>query len=135
MGRVRSLQIAGYRSVRDDILMTFPENTPVVLVGENNSGKSNIVRALDLVLGESWPGSHNPDDHEYFGRDKANGSIEIVAELAGVSHTDRQGTDKVEKLNWKCGATGPARFSMTLWQRGESPYVSNDTRGQCRAST
>ncbi len=131
MGRVRSLQIAGYRSVRDDILVLFPENTPIVLVGENNSGKSNIVRALDLVLGESWPGSHNPDDHEYFGRDKAKGSIEIVAELAGVNHTDRQGTDRVEKLNWKCSATGPARFSMTLWQRGESPYVSNDTRGQC----
>ncbi|MBA4181314.1 MAG: hypothetical protein C0506_12050 [Anaerolinea sp.] len=131
MGRVRSLQVAGYRSVRDDILMTFPENTPVVLVGENNSGKSNIVRALDLVLGESWPGSHNPDDHEYFGRDKANGSIEIVAELAGVNHADRQGTDRVEKLNWKCSANGPARFSMTLWQRGESPYVSNDIRGQC----
>lgn len=131
MGRVRSLQVAGYRSVRDDILVTFPENSPVVLVGENNSGKSNIVRALDLVLGESWPGSHNPDDHEYFGRDKANGSIEIVAELAGVNHTDRQGTDRVEKLNWKCSATGPVRFSMTLWQRGESPYVSNDTRGQC----
>lgn len=131
MGRVRSLQVAGYRSVRDDILMTFPENTPVVLVGENNSGKSNVVRALDLLLGESWPGSHNPDDHEYFGRDKANGSIEIVAELAGVNHTDRQGTDRVEKLHWKCSATGPARFSMTLWQRGESPYVSNDTRGQC----
>ena len=54
MGRVRSLQIAGYRSVRDDILVLFPENTPIVLVGENNSGKSNIVRALDLVLGESW---------------------------------------------------------------------------------
>lgn len=128
MGRVRSLQIAGYRSVRDDILMTFPEKTPVVLVGENNSGKSNIVRALDLVLGESWPGSHTPDDHEYFGRDKANGSIEIVAALAGVNH---KGPDRVEKLNWKCSATGPARFSMTLWQGGESPYVSNDIRGQC----
>ena len=50
MGRVRSLQIAGYRSVRDDILVLFPERTPIVLVGENNSGKSNIVRALDLVL-------------------------------------------------------------------------------------
>lgn len=131
MGRIRSLQVSGYRSVRDDLLLTFPENMPIVLVGENNSGKSNIVRALDLILGESFPGSHSPDDHEFFGRDKANGAIEIVAGLSGVSHSDWRGTNPVEKLTWKCTADGIAQFSMTLWQRGESPYVSNDTRGQC----
>lgn len=131
MGRVRSLQIAGYRSVRDDILMTFPENTPVVLVGENNSGKSNIVRALDLVLGESYPGTHEPDDHEFYGRDKSTGSIEIVAELSGVSHDDRYGTDSVKSMHWKWPPTEDRPYFMTLWKRGESRYVSNETRGQC----
>lgn len=131
MGRIRRLRVAGYRSVRDEISITFPEKMPLVLVGENNSGKSNIVRALDLILGELWPGSYTPDDHEYFGRDRDNGSIEIIAELSGVKHTGSGWTDWVEYLSWKCSGTRQSQFSMALQQRGESRYISNETRGQC----
>jgi len=43
-----------------------------VLVGENNAGKSNIVRALNLMLGQYSPGNHDPEDHEFFARDPAS---------------------------------------------------------------
>ena len=60
MARVRSLKVQNYRSICEEIEITFPPGVPVVLIGENNAGKSNIVRALDLVLGEFWPGSFDP---------------------------------------------------------------------------
>jgi len=69
MAKITKLRIEGYRSIGEPIEIAFPENQPVVLVGENNAGKSNIVKALQLVLGPFWPGNHQPEDHEFFGRD------------------------------------------------------------------
>lgn len=45
MARIDRLRITGYRSIKDEIEILFPEIGPVVLVGENNAGKSNIVKA------------------------------------------------------------------------------------------
>ncbi len=69
MARIKKLSIAGYRSIREKIEIKFPPGKPVVLLGENNAGKSNIVKALQLILGPFWPGNHEPEDHEFFGRD------------------------------------------------------------------
>jgi len=60
MARLKTLKIKGYRSIRDEVEVHFPEGKPLVLLGPNNAGKSNIVRAIDLLLGELWPGSRNP---------------------------------------------------------------------------
>lgn len=72
MARITQLRLKGYRSISKWLEVRFPPNQPVVLLGENNAGKSNIVRALNLVLGPFWPGNYEPEDHEFFGRDRAN---------------------------------------------------------------
>lgn len=47
------LYIKNYRSIKElDLVLARGKN---VLVGRNNAGKSNIIRAIDLVLGESSP--------------------------------------------------------------------------------
>lgn len=66
MARVMKLSIKGYRSIKDEIEIEFPHAMPLVLVGENNGGKSNIVRALNLMLGLFSPAYHEPDDHEFY---------------------------------------------------------------------
>jgi putative ATP-dependent endonuclease of OLD family len=71
MAKITKLRIEGYRSIGEPIEIAFPQDQPVVLVGENNAGKSNIVKALQLVLGPFWPGTHQPEDHEFFGRDRS----------------------------------------------------------------
>jgi len=50
--RVGKLHIKGFRSIEElDI-----ELQPLcAFIGPNNAGKSNILDALDLVLGETWP--------------------------------------------------------------------------------
>lgn len=60
MPQIIRLRATNYRSIESEVQINFPAKTPVVLVGENNCGKSNLVRALDLVLGPVWPGSHEP---------------------------------------------------------------------------
>lgn len=71
MATIQGVDVANYRSVGPKgARIYFPSNSPVVLLGENNAGKSNLVSALKLVLGEGWPGSHDPEDHEFYGRDR-----------------------------------------------------------------
>ena len=132
MGRIKLLRIENYRSIGEKILINFPEKVPLVLVGENNAGKSNIVRALDLLLGEMWPGSHEPEDHEYHGRDKDNSPIEIMAEVEEVTHSDWHGVRDVARFIWRYPSGdehGPFRIGFSGGE--EKAFVSNDTREQC----
>ena len=46
--RLISLQIKNFRSVRDS--GEFPVKPLFALVGENNTGKSNVLRAVDVLL-------------------------------------------------------------------------------------
>lgn len=70
MATLVSFTVENYRSIQDPVQINFPPNKPVVLIGENNAGKSNIVKALNLLLGNFWPGNHDPDDHEFYARDR-----------------------------------------------------------------
>jgi recombinational DNA repair ATPase RecF len=60
MGRVRNIRIRNFRSIGEPIELAMPERGPLVLLGANNVGKSNIVRAIDLLLGEGYLGAPNP---------------------------------------------------------------------------
>lgn len=82
--RLKKLSIRGYRSIDGYQHVYFPSAKPLVLIGENNAGKSNIIRALDLLFGDRWPSSHQPEDHEYFGRQPEGAEIKIIAALEGV---------------------------------------------------
>lgn len=61
------IYIKNYRSIKElDLQFTKGKN---VLVGRNNAGKSNIIRALDLVLGENsptWAKSDNVTDNDFY---------------------------------------------------------------------
>ncbi|HEX7828799.1 MAG TPA: AAA family ATPase [Thermoanaerobaculia bacterium] len=64
---VSRLRIENFRSIRS-LDLTFKRGKNVI-VGRNNAGKSNIVRAMDLVLGESsptWAKSDNIGENDFF---------------------------------------------------------------------
>lgn len=131
MVRVTELRIKGYRSIKDQCVITFPEDAPLVLIGENNAGKSNVVKALDMILGEMWPASREPEDHEYWDRDPRGGRIEIEVFWDGL----------------ECERNGPIRSTCLIYSPTESPepffraltpaedqvYVSKKLRQQCQA--
>lgn len=128
MARLKKLTIKGYRSIKDEITINFPENVPLVLVGENNVGKSNIVRALELILGETWPGSREPEDHEFWDRNPNNGPIEITCEFEGLCVSNTQ----IKAFRWKYdpNSQGEKCEFRALTNTGER-YVSSEMRDQC----
>lgn len=73
--RLQRVNIKNYKSIKD-LQFDIPDSEILVLVGENNSGKSNIIRAIDLICGEAWIGKEKLEDHDYYLRDKSN-EIEI----------------------------------------------------------
>src|SRR5216684_1787161 len=77
MARISKIRVKGYRSIADECTIVLPKKIPLVLIGENNAGKSNVVKALDVVLGEYWPASRDVDDHEFSGREPQDATIEI----------------------------------------------------------
>ena len=49
--RIRSLEIAGFKSFPDRVELTFPPGI-CAIVGPNGCGKSNVVDAIRWVMGE-----------------------------------------------------------------------------------
>ncbi|MDG3009608.1 AAA family ATPase [Rhodococcus sp. D2-41] len=56
-----------------------------MLLGENNAGKSNITRALDILFGDMWPGSRRLEEHDFHGRDSDGIAVQIAAQVSGIS--------------------------------------------------
>ncbi len=62
--KLRKVRIQNFRSIRD---LTLEPRVLCALIGGNNSGKSNILRAINLVLGERWPSIRSIDDYDFYG--------------------------------------------------------------------
>lgn len=62
--KLTKVRIQNFRSIRD---LTVQPRSLCALVGVNNSGKSNILRAINLILGERWPSIKSLDDYDFYG--------------------------------------------------------------------
>ena len=131
--RITMLEVEGYRSIQEQIVIKFPPNVPLVLIGENNAGKSNMIRALDLVLGEAWAGSHIPEDHEFWSRSPNNDSlISIKVHTAGIHSSD--GT-RIRAIHWEYQPkekkpTYLAHYDGKNQWGKDAGFISNEIREQ-----
>ena len=66
---LENITIEHYRSI-EKIESFFPKNKPLILFGPNNAGKSNILSAINRLLGERYPTYIDMLDSDYFQRDK-----------------------------------------------------------------
>jgi putative ATP-dependent endonuclease of OLD family len=132
MGRVRSIRIHNFRSIGEPIELAMPEHGPLVLLGANNAGKSNIVRAVDLLLGEGWPGSFEPDDHDHYGRSREAVPIEITVDVSDVVVPIRDGWFEVDAMRWRFDPDEERRSAFDIIAPdGHERYGSNLARDQC----
>lgn len=131
MGRVRSLRVERFRSINDQVELLFPDASPLVLLGENNAGKSNLIKALDLLLGDTWPGAVELSDHDFFARDRSRVPVRIGAEVKDVTYRDRSGHEiPVTSLAWSYRAQDNRSFDMRLADDSER-WANNEVRHQC----
>jgi putative ATP-dependent endonuclease of OLD family len=76
--KIKSIQIENFRSIKKEEII-FPDNNILVLVGPNNAGKSNILKAVNNVLGESWFSGERAEINDFYQKDKSNAiKINIV---------------------------------------------------------
>lgn len=81
--RISRIRIKNFRGIASGELL-LPENT--ILVGDNNTGKSTILEAIDLVLGPERISRHSPiDEHDFHaGRYLATGDAPLAIEVEVV---------------------------------------------------
>lgn len=125
---IRRIHIENYRSIEDLDLEFSSVNA---LVGANNSGKSNILRALNLVLGETWP-SRPFADKDYFQHDLTR-TIHIQVFFRSPLQCDHD----VEGF-WLRGAANQSLEFLAIdangneceWPNGSPKRVSASMRGE-----
>lgn len=120
MAKIAKITIDKYRSI-NHLELKFPPNTPVVLIGENNVGKSNILKAIDLILGEFWPGNYEPEENEFYNRDP-NNPIKIEVEFS-------ENLGRFKKIFWKYNRNNkePCEFKGVI-QNGKEEWLRNEDR-------
>jgi putative ATP-dependent endonuclease of OLD family len=93
--KLETVSIQNYRSIKG-LDFSFPSSGILVLVGPNNAGKSNIIRAIDVVCGDGWHSPDKLDDHDYYGRERGRQvSIKLTFD-SGAYATWRSGTKWAE---------------------------------------
>ena len=76
--RITRVEIKRWRSIKD--LEFYPDDI-TVLVGPNNAGKTNILSAINFLLGDRWPMPANLEDSDFYAGDRTR-AIEIRLGLA-----------------------------------------------------
>jgi putative ATP-dependent endonuclease of OLD family len=134
MAKLESITIQNYRSIGENsVTINFPENTPIILIGENNSGKTNIIRAIDILFGEWHPKYKEFEDHDYFERNPTQ-TIKIIAKVSEFQ--SRLGRNKeYECVGFELSAQKgqPNNFVAIQDNEEENQYVSNDIRDELSA--
>lgn len=100
-----NIVIKNYRSIKE-LSLTFKKGKNII-VGKNNSGKSNIIKAIDIILGESsptWSKSDNITDNDFY-----NGNIKEPIYIFCQLRRDENEQLDYEELNkcfgFKCHST------------------------------
>ena len=129
MPRLKSISIENYRSIGENTVeIEFPKNSPLILIGENNSGKSNIIRAIEIMFGEFHPKFKKLDDYDHFKRNPKNKVI-IAAEVSGFKcRLGRSQEFACTGFYFSCKKNQENEFSA-IQDNGElNKYVSNELR-------
>ena len=99
--RIARIRIKNFRGIKNGELL-LPEH--LVLVGDNNCGKSTVLEAIDLCLGPERLTRYAPiDEHDFYAGqylDSEKNPIEIKIEVVITNLTDEQERHFKDHLEW-----------------------------------
>ena len=120
--KIKRIHIENFRSLKNvDI---YPNNL-CVFVGENNAGKSNILQAINLVLGETWPSAKSLRETDFFGNNMGNSIL--------ISLDFEDENEAVRRIFFKAGLEDDelkAELKMNYWHSTTEYYVKKGIREQ-----
>lgn len=126
--RLTELTIDNFRSIGPSQVITFVSNR-CVLVGGNNAGKSNILAALDWVLGGRAPYQLRAEAEDFF---DPSHPIKIEAVLGDASAMDKSalmGVATNQKQRGKLSKETDPRVSLTLTIPALDPADNEEAGG------
>ena len=130
MQRLKKITVENYRSIGEEpIEIEFPSDCPTILLGENNAGKSNIIRSIELLFGEYHPKYKKLDNYDHFSRDETN-KISIDAEGSNFeTRLGRNGEYSCSGFKYSCVKGEESEFlAVQAEDGGTNKYVSNILR-------
>ncbi len=127
---IKKIIIENFRSIKH--LELEPLNL-CAIVGANSSGKSNILKAIDLVLGEGWTTKAKVAKELFYDTAKP---IKILIELKESIQWNYYGNVKAIKFVSLKMMLNPLNCEMRLWEHfpsdNEKPgYLNEDFKKQC----
>lgn len=132
--RLKSLTVENLRSIGSKVELILPETGPLVLLGENNAGKSNLTRGLNILFGDQWAGSIALEQHDFHGRDSDGVAVAIHASTEGIT-CSYCGRGQVTHIRWIHDTGNPAQsgspvnYSMSCSSCSKT-FMSNQLRAQ-----
>lgn len=120
--KIDHIHIENFRSLRN--IDIYP-NDLCVFVGENNAGKSNILQALNLVLGESWPTVKSLSENDFFGNNMNNTLL--------IDIHFKENDKNVERIFFRAGLDDDnlkAELKMNFSGNPTEYYVKKEIREQ-----
>lgn len=117
--KINRIQIQNYRSIKH---LNFMPGNITALVGPNNAGKTNILSALNFLLGERFPMPQGLDDKDFYGRTRDN---DLRIKVWFEKNQENIASAYFEYI--AASKEGRARFETTA--SGSRPqYLSNEVR-------
>ena len=130
--KLKSITVDHYRSI-EHIEIDFPYKRPIVLFGPNNAGKSNILSAINRILGERYPTYVEMLDSDYFKRDKINyPTTDICSTFDEPLYFDRNGNG-ITAVAVRYGNNGNIHENLLHDGSGKRIYPTNEQRAKCQA--
>jgi putative ATP-dependent endonuclease of the OLD family len=127
---ISKIYIKNFRSIKN---LEFEPRNLCALVGQNNVGKSNILLAIDMLLGEQWPTYRIKAEDIYGNDDTLTVQIKIMFD-SPIPHKYYGTTYEVYGLHLEYGPTTQSIYCLNereqiITNRSGTPiYANNITR-------
>ena len=130
--RLEAIVIKHYRSI-ERVALKLPPNKPLVLFGPNNAGKSNILSAINRILGERYPTYIEMLESDYFKRNQNEyPTAHITAKFTKPLYYDNRGNG-YDVIAVSYGYKGQANNNLLHDGSGNKIYPTNEQRSACQS--
>lgn len=125
---IKRIQIKNFRSIKD---LTIKPRHLCALIGPNSAGKTNVLKAIDLVLGESWTTKAKVARELFYDTSR---EINIEVDFSKtLPYIDKYGNNhNVVKVTLVMTVEPEFKCETRLWSdRNKELYINDDFKKSC----